>query len=78
MDRLYAPVRHKGQDALLMLDTGAAMSFLHMGVKAARYTPKAGSVEIGGYTLELAGRSIIFDGAASKMRLEPPGPRACK
>ena len=58
VDRLYAPVRHKGQDALLMLDTGAAMSFLHMGLKAARYTPKAGSVEIGGYTLELAGRNF--------------------
>lgn len=58
VDRLYAPVRHEGKDALLVLDTGAAMSFLHMGLKAARYTPKAGSVEIGGYTLELAGRNF--------------------
>jgi hypothetical protein len=58
VDRLYAPVRYKGKDALLMFDTGAAMSFLHMGIKAAPYTPKAGSVEIGGYTLELAGRNF--------------------
>jgi hypothetical protein len=58
VDRLYAPVRHKGADALLLLDTGAAKSFLHMGVKAPRYTPKAGVVELGGYKLELAGRNF--------------------
>jgi hypothetical protein len=54
-------VEHEGQDALLALDTGSALSFLYLGADGPDYIPEAGSVVLGCETLSLPGRGFAAE-----------------
>ncbi|MCA9664112.1 MAG: hypothetical protein KC503_00945 [Myxococcales bacterium] len=56
--RLYVPVRYQGASALMLLDTGAATSFLHLGVGGPAWDPNAGSIDVDGRPFAIGGRNF--------------------
>ena len=60
------PVAHRASDGAwrvgyLAMDTGSALTFLHLGRDGARYVEHAGEVRIGGETFRLPGRNFDED-----------------
>lgn len=53
---MTVPVELDGRMAWLAIDTGSALTFLHLGEDGPEYEPYAGTVRIGCETLELPGR----------------------
>lgn len=60
--RLWAPVEHEGRSAALFLDTGSALTFLYLGADGPAFVERAGSIDTGCETVEVAGRAFASDG----------------